>query len=110
MNRLWPRLFERIAEAADRGDYVGSELLPDPRDEDLDRIRIAIEILVVNMLDELGSRHDLALVVHQIGQELIFLGGELHRLAVQGDLARSRVEPDVAGGELRTGIARGAAD
>src|SRR5436190_4018206 len=65
MNRsLIPRLFETVAEAADGGDHVGAELLADARDEHLDRVRIPVEILVVNMLDQLGAADHLALVVH----------------------------------------------
>ena len=63
---------------------------------------IAVEILVVDMLDELGPADHLALVVHQVGQELIFLRGELHRLAGLGDLARAGVEADVARDRARS--------
>ena len=62
------------------------------------------------MLDQLGTADDLALVVEQIGQELIFLRGQLHRIAGQGHLARSRVEPDIACDQFGRGVARGAAD
>ena len=73
------------------------ELLADARHEHFDGVGIAVEILVVDMLDELGPADHLALVVHEVGQELVFLRGELHRLAGLGDLARARVEADVAG-------------
>src|SRR4029434_10314830 len=89
---LWPRLFERIAKAADGGDHVRSELLADARDEHLDRVGITVEILVVYMFDQLGAGDDLALVVHQVGKELVLLGGQLDRLAVQRDLSRACVE------------------
>ena len=49
--RTFLRLLEAIAEASDGGDHIGTELLPDARDKHLDRIRIAVEILVVDMLD-----------------------------------------------------------
>ena len=62
------------------------------------------------MLDQLGAAHHLALVVEQVAEQLVFLGGQLHRLAAARDLARARVEPDVARGQLGGGIARGAAD
>jgi len=55
-----------VAEAADRGDHIRAELLADARDEDFDRVRIAVEILIVDMLDELGPADHLALVVHEI--------------------------------------------
>src|SRR6476469_182070 len=75
------RLLEAVTEAADGGDDVSAELLADACDEDLDRVRIAVEILVVDMLDKLGPAHHLALVVHEVGKELVLLRRELHRLA-----------------------------
>jgi hypothetical protein len=38
--------------------------------------------------------------VHEIREKFIFLGGQFDRLTSLGDLARSRVEADVAGVEL----------
>ena len=61
------RLLEAVAEAADGGDHVGAELLADAGDEHLDRVGIAVEVLVVDMLDQLGPADHLALVVHQVG-------------------------------------------
>src|SRR4051812_30154561 len=37
------RLLEAVAQPADGGDHVGTQLLADARDEHFDRIRIAIE-------------------------------------------------------------------
>src|SRR5690348_16779724 len=99
------RLFKAVAEAADGGDHVGAELLADARHEHLDRVRIAVEVLIVDMLDQLGPADDLALVVHEVAQQLIFLRGEFDRLARLGDLARAGIEPDVARNELGRGIA-----
>jgi len=48
------RVFETVAKAADGRDDIGTEFLADARDEDLDRIRIAVEILIVDMFDQLG--------------------------------------------------------
>src|SRR6185503_1917710 len=110
LHRSTDRFLETVTEAADGGDDVGAQFLADARDEYLDGVRIAVEILVVDMLDELGPADHLALVVHEVGQQFIFLGRELDRLAVLGDLARARVEADIAGLELRRRVARGAAD
>src|SRR3954463_7440437 len=107
---LCPRVLEAVAEAADGGDDVGAELLADAGDEHLDGVRIAVEILIVNMLDQLGAADHLALVVHQIRKQFIFLRGQLDRLAVESDLARAGIETDVAGGQFGRGVARGAAD
>src|SRR5688572_23523244 len=84
------RIVEAVAKSADGVDEVGTELLANARDEHLDGVRVTIEILIVDMLDQLGARYHLALVVHQIAQELVFLRGQPHRLAAQGDAARAR--------------------
>src|SRR5690606_37723012 len=101
---------EAVAKSTDGGDHVGTQLLADAGDENLDRVRIAVEILVIDVLDQLGSADHLALVVHQVAEQLVFLRGQLDRLSGQGDAARARVEANVARNELRAGVARGAAD
>ena len=100
---------EQIAEAAHGLDHVDAELLADAADEDLDRVGVAVEILVVEMLDQFGARHHAAGVVHQIGEQPVFVRGELDRIAVDGDAAGAGVEPDRAAIELALGVAGGAA-
>src|SRR5215468_9327065 len=73
---------EQIAQAAYRLDHVDAELLADATDEDLDRIGVPIEVLIVKVLDELGARHHAAGVMHQIGEQTIFVRGELDRVAI----------------------------
>ena len=69
-----------VAEAARGLDDVDAELLAQPADEDFDRVGIAVEVLLVEMLDDLGARDDAAGVMHQIGQEPVLVAGELDRL------------------------------
>src|SRR3569623_562242 len=61
---------QEIAETTDGLDDVDVELLADAADEDLDRIRVAVEILVIEMLHQLGARHHAPGMVHQVGQFL----------------------------------------
>src|SRR4051812_13322021 len=49
---------QQIAEPADGLDDVNAELFTNASDEDFDRIRIAVEILVVQMFDQLCPRDD----------------------------------------------------
>ena len=42
---------EAVTEATDRCDYLTAEFLANARYEDFDRVRIAVEILIINMLD-----------------------------------------------------------
>src|SRR3972149_9366834 len=66
---------QTITQAAHRGYEIGAELAAQAADEYLDGVRIAVEVLAVDVLGQLGARHDLALVVHQGGQQAVFLGG-----------------------------------
>src|SRR5271156_3476471 len=70
---------EEVAEAAHGLDDLDPELLADAPDEDLDGVGIAIEVLVVEMLDQFGARHHPPGVMHQVGQQAVFVGGELDR-------------------------------
>src|SRR5947209_8986181 len=51
---------QQIAEPADGLDDVDVELLADAADEHLDRVGVAVKVLVVEMLDEFGAGHDAA--------------------------------------------------
>src|SRR5579864_3426176 len=65
---LGRRIVETIAETAHGLNQVGVELLAQAADEHLDRIGIAIEILLIEMFDEFGARHDFAFVMGEIGK------------------------------------------
>src|ERR1700720_4478949 len=84
---------EQIAETADGLNHVDAELLADAADEDLDRVGVTVKILVVEMLDQLGARDHAAGVVHQIGEQPVFVRGELDRIAIDGDPAAAGIEP-----------------
>src|SRR5882762_5475663 len=99
---------EKVAEAAHGLDDVDAELLADAADEDLDGVGIAVEVLVVEMLDQLAARHHPAGMMHEIGQEPIFVGGELDRIAVDAHAPGAGVEPHRAAIELALGVTGGA--
>src|SRR5579864_6140664 len=73
---------EQVAEAAHGLDDLDPELLADAADKNLDGVGIAIEILIVEVLDQLGARHYPAGMVHQVGQQAVLVRGELDRRAV----------------------------
>ena len=50
-------LRQPVAEAADGLDHVGRDLLAQPADEHLDGVGVAVEVLLVEVLDQLGARH-----------------------------------------------------
>src|ERR1700676_927713 len=95
---------EQIAEAADGLNDVDPELLADTADEDLDRVGVAVEILVVEMLDQLGARHRAAGMVHQIGEQPVFVRGELDRIAVDGDPAAAGIQAHGSADQLALGM------
>src|SRR5215471_17375364 len=86
------RRAQEIAEPAHGLDDVDPELLADTADEHLDGVGVAIEVLVVEMLDQLGARDHTAGVMHQVRQQPILVAGELDRVAVDGDAAGAGVE------------------
>src|SRR5665647_732157 len=59
--RRFVGIVEAVAKSTDRRNHVGAQLLANPGDEDLDRVRIAVEILIVDMLDQFGAADHLAL-------------------------------------------------
>jgi len=61
------------------------------------------------MLDQFGAGHHAAGMVHQIGEQPVFVAGELDRIAVDRDAAGARIEPHRAAHELALGVADRAA-
>ncbi len=55
---LIARVREAVAEPADSLDEIDGKLLAQAPDEHLDSIGVAVEILLVEMLDELGAGDD----------------------------------------------------
>src|SRR5262245_59734706 len=99
-----------VPHAAHRLDHVDAHLLAQASDKHLDRIGIAVEILVVEMLDQFRARDHLAHMVHEISKQPELMGGELQRYAVEAGLGGLGVEPQLSTGQLGRGMARSTAD
>src|SRR5215469_8475596 len=84
-------IFQAIAKATHRLNQIGVQLSAQPSDEDLDCIRVAVEILIVKMLDQLGARHHPTPVMGEISKQAVFERGKLYRIAVQRHPARAGV-------------------
>src|SRR6185436_1396509 len=95
---------QQVTQPPYRLNHVNAELLANPSDEDLDGVGIAIKVLVVEMLDQLGARHHATCVVHEIGEQPIFMRRELDRIAVDRDAPGAGVEPDRPAVELALGM------
>src|SRR5690606_28358557 len=63
------RFAHPVSHAAHGLDQVHAQLLAQTTHEHLDRIGIAVEILVVEMLDQFGAGDDGSPVMHQIGEQ-----------------------------------------
>src|SRR6478752_10215617 len=100
---------EQISQAAYSLDDFDPQLFADATDEHLDRVGVAIEILVVEMLDQLGTRHHAAGVMHQIGKQPVFVAGEFNRVTIDRYAARAGVEAHGPTIEFALGVAGGSA-
>src|SRR5262245_32322909 len=96
---------EPIAKTPHGGDHVRRDLLAQTADEDLDRVAVAIEVLVIEMLNELRARHDTAVMVHEVGEQPVLVRGELDGLARERDARRLGVETQGAALDLGAGVA-----
>src|SRR5262249_12982537 len=106
------RLDGLVARAADRLDQLRPpELAPELRDMDVDRPRAAGVVEPPDALEQELARDDDTPVLDQEGEEVELLRPQLDALAVDGDLARVRLEDDVAEHEhLLAGVWLGAAE
>src|SRR5215510_10866356 len=100
---------KQIAEAAYGLNHVDAELLADAADEHFDGVGVAIEILIVEMLDQFGARYHPAGMMHQIGEQPVLVRRELDRITFDGDAAGPGVEPHRPAIELALGMAGGSA-
>src|SRR5690606_10915194 len=91
---------DAIAEAPDRLDHAGRQLSPQSRHEDLDRVRVALEVLRIELFRELGARYDFALAVQQAGEQAKLVARERQGTAVHRHAGAAGVEHDVATGDL----------
>ena len=80
---------------------VGIELAAQSSDEHLDDVAVALVVLVVEPLGELGLRDHVARTQHHVLEDAVFESGELDRRAFERDGLRARVEADRAALEDR---------
>jgi hypothetical protein len=72
-------------------------------------LEVAVEVLLVDVLGEVGLRDQLAGVHHQVLEHLVLVRGQVDVAAVDGHRLRGEVEHDRAAFERRLAPARGAA-
>src|SRR6478735_12161940 len=85
------------------------QLLPEASDEHLEHVRIAIEVLLVDVLGEVGLRDQLTRVQHQILEHLVLIAGQVDALALHAHGLRGKIQRHRAAIQRRLAPARGAA-
>src|SRR5580765_8801673 len=103
---------EAVAAAAqglDGCELVGGvELAPQAPDQHLDHVAVALEVLIVEALGEFGLGDDIARPQHQVLEDAVLEGCEVHRLPAHLHALRPRIEHDRPAAQLRGGPAAGA--
>src|SRR5690349_7425141 len=74
-----------VTQAANGLYHIGWDLFAQAADEHLDGVGVAVEVLFIKVLDQLVARDDAIIVVHEIGEQPVFVRRELDRLTVEGD-------------------------
>ncbi len=87
---------ETVAAPAQRLDglqaILGVELAPQPPDQHLDHVAVALEVLVVQPLRQLALGDHFSGPQHQMLEDAVFEGGQLDRRTVDSHRLRARIE------------------
>src|SRR5690606_28249781 len=83
------------------------ELLAQAPDEDLEHVGIAVEVLLVDVLSQVGLRDHIAGVHHQVLEYFVLVAGQVDVPAMDADRLRCKVEGDRAALEHRLAPAGG---
>src|SRR4051794_27566472 len=92
------RAAQRVADPAhgvDERRAVDVELLAQVADVGLEHAGVAAEVVLPDVLEQLGAREHAARVEHEVAQQAVLGGGEVDRRAVARNLVRILVELDV---------------
>jgi hypothetical protein len=91
------------------GNRVRIELAPQASDQHLYDIAVALEVLIVKALGELGLGNDFSGPQHQVLENAVLERRELDGPVLYSNRLRTRVEHDWATAQLRAGPAAGTA-
>src|SRR5688572_13027671 len=81
-----------IPQAPDRLDNRCTQLAPESCDEDLDGVRVAVEVLGVDVLGQLALRDNAGAMVHQVGQDAELVTRQFDCLAITRHTGQPRIE------------------
>ena len=87
---------ELVAQASARGDQAGPEFPTQTIDQNLDDIRVAVKILIINMFRQFGLGNDLLFVLHQVFQDPVFQGSKVNQVSIGRDTGATGIDQDVA--------------
>src|SRR3569833_1376665 len=87
---------EAISAAAERFDrfelILGIELAPQATDEYFDNVAIPFEVLIVQTLRQLRLRNNFPGAQHQMREDAVFEGCELHGPTIYRDTLRAGIQ------------------
>src|SRR5437868_12214841 len=73
------RNWTRTANSSRRLEFaVRVQFLAQAADEDFEHVGVAVEVLLVDVLGEVGLRDQLARMHHQVFEDLVLVAGEVH--------------------------------
>src|SRR3954462_12814639 len=73
---------KNVAEAPHGLDYVDVKLSANATDKDLDGVGIAVEVLIIEILDQFAARNHATGMMHEIREQPILVRRKLHGIAV----------------------------
>src|SRR5690606_29450563 len=77
-------------------DDIVANAPADAPDQHFDGVGLALEVLVVEVVDDLHARDDAATLVRQIGEQPVFLRWQADRHALARHLHQPRIEHQIA--------------
>ena len=83
-----------VSHAADGLNKCRSEFSAKASDEDFNGVRIAIEVLRIDVFGQFALRNDPPAMMHEIGQHTEFMAGQFHDRPVSCDFRGSRIQCD----------------
>src|SRR5436189_434288 len=83
---------EKITKPPHGLNHVHAEFLADAPNKDFYSVRVAVECLVIEVLDEFAPGDHTPGMVHQVGKQPILMRGKFDRIAIDADPASAGVE------------------
>jgi prepilin-type N-terminal cleavage/methylation domain-containing protein len=104
------RFVEPVAQSAHGFNQARRQFLAQAGNEYLDRIRIAIEILSINMFGQFRSGDDFTRVMHQVGENPVFMARQRQGSSIHAGTAAAGIQGQRTANQLGTSMSAGTAN